>query len=90
MGIKEEMMKRGMQMMSDPRVGKLMQNPQFMKLLMAAMQVPGKVNSFTNEQARILAGALRLATHEEVKELERRVKKLERELAKSADSGAKR
>lgn len=90
MGIKEEMMKRGMRMMSDPRVGKLMQNPQFMKLLMAAMQVPGKVNSFTNEQARILASALRLATHEEVKELERRVKKLERELAKTQDPTARR
>jgi hypothetical protein len=86
MGIKEEMMKRGMQMMSDPRVGKLMQNPQFMKLLMVAMQVPGKVNSFTNEQAKLLASTLRLATAEEVKELERRVKKLERELAKQADA----
>ena len=92
MGIREEMMKRGMQVMSDPRVGKLMQNPQFMKLLMALMQVPGKVNSFTNEQARLLASTLRLATAEEVKELERRVKKLERELAKQADpaGGARR
>jgi len=88
MGIKEEMMKRGMQVMSDPRVGKLMQNPQFMKLLVALMQVPGKVNSFTNEQAKLLGGALRLATAEEVKELERRVKKLERELAKQADQAA--
>jgi hypothetical protein len=86
MGIKEEMMKRGMQVMSDPRVGKLMQNPQFMKLLVALMQVPGKVNSFTNEQAKLLATTLRLATHEEVKELERRVKKLERELVKQAEA----
>jgi hypothetical protein len=75
-----------MQVMSDPRVGKLMQNPQFMKLLVALMQVPGKVNSFTNEQAKLLATTLRLATHEEVKELERRVKKLERELVKQAEA----
>lgn len=88
MGIKEEMMKRGMQVMSDPRVGKLMQNPQFMKLLVALMQVPGKVNSFTNEQAKLLATTLRLATAEDLKELERRVKKLERELAKHADPSA--
>jgi hypothetical protein len=86
MGIKEEMMKRGMQVMSDPRVGKLMQNPQFMKLLIALMQVPGKVNAFSNEQARLLASTLRLATAEEVKELERRVKKLERELAKQLEA----
>jgi hypothetical protein len=82
MSIKDEVMKRGMQMMSDPRVAKLMQNPQFMKLMMAAIQVPGKVNSFTNEQAKVLAGALRLATAEEVKDLSRTVKKLEREVAK--------
>lgn len=88
MGIREEMMKRGMQVMSDPRVGKLMQNPQFMKLLMALMQVPGKVNSFTNEQAKLLASTLRLATAEDMKELERRVKKLERELGKHVDATA--
>lgn len=88
MGIKEEMMKRGMQVMSDPRVGKLMQNPQFMKVLMALMQVPGKVNSFTNEQAKLLGSTLRLATVEDLKELKRRVKKLEQELAKHTDPGA--
>jgi hypothetical protein len=85
MGIKEEMMKRGMQMMSDPRVMKLMQNPQFMKVMMTAIQVPGKVNSFTNEQARHLASGLRLATAEELKDLQRTVKRLERELAKLQD-----
>ena len=32
-------------MMGDPRVAKLMQNPQVMKLLGAAFQVPGKVGA---------------------------------------------
>jgi len=82
MSLKSEMMKRGMQMMSDPRVMKLMQNPQFMKLMMAAIQVPGKVNSFTNEQAKHLATALRLATAEDLKDLQRTVKKLEREISR--------
>jgi len=82
MGIKEEMMKRGMQAMSDPRVMKLMQNPQFMKLLMALMQVPGKVNTFTNEQAKLLASTLRLATAEEVKDLHRSIRRLEREITR--------
>ena len=85
MGIKDEMMKRGMQMMSDPRVMKLMQNPQFMKVMMTAIQVPGKVNSFTNEQARHLASGLRLATAEELKDVQRTVKRLEREIAKLQD-----
>lgn len=82
MSIKDEMMKRGMQAMSDPRVMKLMQNPQFMKVMMALMQVPGKVNTFTNEQAKLLATALRLATWEDLKDLQRQVRKLEREVAR--------
>jgi ubiquinone biosynthesis protein UbiJ len=90
MSIKDEMLKRGMQMMSDPRVAKLMQNPQFMKVMMAAIQVPGKVNTFTGEQAKVLAGALRLATAEDVKELQRAVKRVERQLAKLEDQIATR
>jgi hypothetical protein len=90
MSIKDEMLKRGMQMMSDPRVAKLMQNPQFMKVMMAAIQVPGKVNTFTNEQAKVLAGALRLATAEDLKELQRTVKRMERQLAKLEDQFATR
>ena len=82
MSIKDEVMKRGMQALSDPRFGKLIQNPQFMKLVMALMQVPGKVNTFTNEQAKLLAGTLRLATAEDLKELQRSVKRLERTVAK--------
>jgi hypothetical protein len=82
MSIKDEVMKRGMQAMSDPRFAKLIQNPQFMKLLMALMQVPGKVNTFTNEQAKLLASTLRLATAEEMKDLQRTVKRLERTVAR--------
>ncbi len=90
MGIKDEMMKRGMQMMGDPRVMKLMQNPQFTKVLMTAIQVPGKVNSFTSEQAKHLASALRLATAEDMKDLQRTVKRLERELAKLQEAASGR
>lgn len=88
MAIKDEMMKRGMQLMSDPRVQKLMQNPQFMKVMMQVVQVPGKVNTFTNEQSERLASSLRLATAKEVKELRRKVEKLEREVAALSQRGA--
>jgi hypothetical protein len=88
MSIRDEMMKRGLQAMSDPRMAKLLQNPQVMKVLMALMQVPGKLNTFTNEQARVLASALRLATAEDVKELARAVQRLERELARLSDRGS--
>jgi polyhydroxyalkanoate synthesis regulator phasin len=82
MTIKDEMMKKGMQMLSDPRVQKLMQNPQFMKVMMSVVQVPGKVNTFTNEQSERLASSLRLATAKEVKDLRRTVQTLEREVAR--------
>jgi polyhydroxyalkanoate synthesis regulator phasin len=61
-----------------------------MKVMMAAIQVPGKVNTFTNEQAKVLAGALRLATAEDLKELQRTVKRVERQLAKLEDQIATR
>lgn len=80
MSIKKQVMKKGMQMMGDPRVAKVMQNPQVMKLMGAAFQMPGKVEAFTNEQARNLANALRLATAEDMKDLQRSVKRLEREV----------
>ena len=85
MSIKDEVMKRGMRMMGDPRVMKLMQNPQFMKVMMGLLEVPGKVNSFTNEQARLLASTLRLATAEDLKDLQRTVKKLEREVQRLSE-----
>jgi hypothetical protein len=82
MVLSNDMKKKGMQMMSDPRVIKLMQNPQVMKAVMALVQVPGKVNTFTNEQAERFAKTFRLATAEEVKALSKRVRKLEEELGR--------
>ena len=82
MGIKDEVKKRGLQLMSDPRVGKLMQNEQFMRAMMTVIQVPGKVESFTTEQTERFAKMMRLATSDEMKDLKRQVKSLEAELAR--------
>ncbi|HEY6561130.1 MAG TPA: hypothetical protein VI072_27830 [Polyangiaceae bacterium] len=82
MGIKDEVKKKGLQLMSDPRVIKLMQNEQFMKAMMAVVQVPGKVNTFTTEQTERFASTMRLATSQEVKELKRTVKNLEADVAR--------
>jgi hypothetical protein len=82
--IKDDVKKKGLQMMSDPRVLKLMQNPQVMKALMTMVQVPGKVNAFTNEQAERFAVTMKLATAAEAKELGKRLTKAEKELEKLA------
>ncbi len=76
MGIKDKMRQRGMELMGDPRVLKLMQNEQFMKAMMTAVQVPGKVNTFTTEQAERFAKVARLPTLQEHKDLKRQVKNL--------------
>ena len=80
--LKKSLMKQGMKLMSDPRVMKLMQDERVMKAVMAAMSVPGRVTSFTQEQAEKIAKAMALATEDEVKDLKRTVRRLEEDLAR--------
>ena len=80
--LKKTLMKQGMKFMTDPRVMKLMQDERVMKAVMAAMSMPGKVQSFTAEQVQALAKAMALATEDEVKDLQRTVRRLEEEVAR--------
>jgi DNA-binding transcriptional regulator YiaG len=82
MSIKDEVKRRGLELMGDPRVAKLMQNEQVMKAMMTLVQVPGKVNTFTTEQTERFAKTMRLATAQEVKDLRRQVKLLDAEVAR--------
>lgn len=81
MSLKNTLMMQGMKLMSDPRMAKLMQNPQFMKAMMAAMSMPGKIDGFTKEQRERFAKLMRLATSREVRDLKRTVRSLEEQLA---------
>jgi cell division protein FtsB len=80
--LKKSLMKRGMKLMSDPRVLKLMQDERVMKAVMQMMAVPGKVQSFTHEQIERLAKSMALATEDEMKDLKRTVRRLEEEIAR--------
>jgi RPA family protein len=82
MSIKDEVKKKGLQLMGDPRVAKLMQNEQVMRAMMTLVQVPGKVNTFTTEQTERFAKTMRVATAQEVKDLKRTVKNLEAEVSR--------
>ncbi len=82
MSIKDDVKRRGLQLIGDPRVAKLMQNEQVMKAMMTLVQVPGKVNTFTTEQTERFAKTMRLATAQELKDLKRSVKNLEAEVAR--------
>ncbi len=80
--IKKTLMKQGMKLMTDPRVMNLMQDERVMKAVVQMMSVPGKVQTFTNEQVEKLAKAMSLATEDEVKDLKRQIRRLEEEVSR--------
>ena len=85
--LKKSLMKQGMKLMSDPRVLKLMQDERVMRAVMQMMAMPGKVQSFTQEQVERLAKSMALATEDEVKDLKRTVRRLEEDLARMKHDG---
>jgi hypothetical protein len=82
MSLKRDLLERGMKMFGDPRVQKLMQDERVMKAVMQMMSMPGKMQTFTNEQVERLAKAMSLATEDEVRDLRRTVRRLEEEVAR--------
>ncbi len=81
MKLKDRLVSEGMRLATDPRIAKLMQDERFMRLVMTAMSVPGRVQSFTEEQKETIAKTLGLATEQEVKDLKRVVASLEEQVA---------
>jgi ubiquinone biosynthesis protein UbiJ len=82
MALKDRLMTEGMKLAQSPAVAKLMQDERFMRLVMTAMSMPGRVSSFTTEQKETFAKSMGLATHEEVKDLKRAVASLERAVSR--------
>ena len=80
--IKKTLAKQGMKLMTDPRVMKIMQDERVMKAVMQMMSMPGKVQTFTNDQVERLARAMKVATEDEVNDLKRQVRRLEEEIAR--------
>lgn len=85
--IKKTLVNQGMKLMTDPRVMKLMQDERVMKAVMQMMSVPGKVQTFTNDQVERLAKAMSLATEDEVNDLKRQIRRLEEEIARLEKKG---
>ena len=81
MSLKKSLMEQGMKLLADPRVMKLMQNEQFVKTMMVAMSMPGKIDGFTKDQAEKFAKKMSLATADEVRDLKRTVRSLEDQVA---------
>lgn len=80
--LKKTLVKQGMKLMTDPRVMKVMQDERVMKAVMQMMSMPGKVQTFTNDQVERLAKAMSLATEDEVNDLKRQIRRLEEEVSR--------
>ncbi len=80
MSLKDKVVAEGMKLAQSPQVAKLMADERVMKLVMTAVSMPGKVQTFTTEQKEAFARAMGLATHDEVKDLKRQIAALEREI----------
>ncbi len=72
-------------LMSSPRVTALLRDERVMNTLMAALAARGRLRSKTNDLLRQAAHALRLATRDDVKELQRTIRQLETLLAERGD-----
>jgi hypothetical protein len=82
MSIKDKLVSEGMRLATNPQVAKLLQDERFMKLVMAAMSVPGRVATFTTEQKEGFAKSMGLATADEVRDLRRTVTSLEQSVSR--------
>jgi hypothetical protein len=81
-GITDEVKRKGLELLGDPRVTKLMQSEQFMKAVLVVAQMPEKVSEFTAEQSDRFAKVARLPTTAQFEALELKVRQLEEELGR--------
>lgn len=77
MSLKDKILETGVGLAQNPALSKLVQDERFMKLVVLALGVPGRVATFTAEQKERFAREMGLATHDEVRELQRQVQALE-------------
>ncbi len=90
MDLKKKLLAEGMKLIQDPRVMKVVQDPRVIKTMMQALQLRGKVQESFEERVARAAKSLNLVTKKDVRELERTLRKMERELAAArADKNAK-
>lgn len=88
--VKKMMIERGMKLMSDPRMMKLISNPRVMKVAMQAFQIRGKAQAQIDQRVKALAKSLKLATRDEVRELQSTIRGLEQQIKEvSLKSAAK-
>ncbi len=82
MAIKDRVMSEGMKLAGHPALAPLLRDPRFMKLLMQALAVPGRLEELTEEQKANFIKTMGLATQQEVDDLKRTIRSLEDEVTR--------
>jgi hypothetical protein len=80
MSLKERLVEESMRLAQNPALAKLVQDPRFMQLVVAALSMPGRVATFTSEQKERFSREMGLATSDELRDLRRRLAALEAEV----------
>jgi polyhydroxyalkanoate synthesis regulator phasin len=81
MSLSDELKQVAQKLASDPRILKLMQNEQTLRLLTLLVEMPERVGALSVAQGARFAKNFHLATREDVERLERRVADIEAQLA---------
>jgi hypothetical protein len=77
MSLKDRLFAEGMRLSQSPAMAKLLADERFMRMVVAAMSMPGRVATFSAEQKERFAKEMGLATADEVRDLKRQVAGLE-------------
>jgi len=77
MAIKDRLLAETVKLTQNPAVAKLLADERFMKLVVTAMSMPGRVSTFTAEQKERFAREMGLATADEVRDLKRQLAAVE-------------
>jgi hypothetical protein len=80
MSLRDRILETSAGLAQNPAVARLVQDERFMKLVVLALSVPGRVSTFTAEQKERFAREMGLATHDEVRDLQRQVAALQDEV----------
>ncbi|MEM6789455.1 MAG: hypothetical protein AAF715_18180 [Myxococcota bacterium] len=88
MALKDRVMTEGMKLAGHPALAPLLRDPRFMKLLMQALAVPGRLEELTEEQKNNFIRSLGLARQEDVDDLKRTVRALEEEVSRLRNAQA--
>ncbi len=82
MSIKDKFMSEGLKLASHPAISGLLKDERFLKLVMAALSVPGKLTELSEDQRANALRFLGAASQREIDDLKRAVRSLEEEVSR--------